>query len=336
MKKILLTGGLGYIGSHVAIELIQKGFDPVILDDLSNSELFVLDKLQELSAREIKLEKGDIRDFDFLTTLFSTYHIEGIIHLAAKKAVAESVREPLLYYDVNVLGLVNLLKVIKKAGVKRFIFSSSCTVYGHPHRFPVTEQTPFGDTPSPYGKSKQICEQMLQDVSSQVDFKVVSLRYFNPVGAHETAKIGELPKGIPNNLVPYITQTAAGWREELSIFGDDYQTADGTAIRDYIHVVDLARAHVCALEVEVPKYIALNVGTGKGHSVLEVVHTFQDATGIKLPYKIVDRRPGDVPEIYGDTRFANTILGWKADKGLSEMLVDSWNWQQTLPEKAID
>lgn len=336
MKKILLTGGLGYIGSHVAVELIQKGFEPIILDDLSNSEPFVLDQLQELSGRAIKLEKGDIRDLDFLTDLFAKYEVNGIVHLAAKKAVAESVREPLLYYDVNVLGLVNLLKVIKNSNVKRLIFSSSCTVYGHPDSFPVTEQTPFGNTPSPYGKSKQICEQILEDVSSQVDFKVVSLRYFNPVGAHETAKIGELPKGVPNNLVPFITQTAAGWRRELSIFGNDYGTADGTAIRDYIHVVDLAKAHVRALEVELPDYIALNVGTGKGHSVLEVVNTFKEATGVKLPYRIVDRRPGDVPEIYGDTEFANSILGWKAEKSLSEMLVDSWNWQKTLPEKAID
>jgi len=237
------------------------------------------------------------------------------------------VQEPLLYYDVNVSGLICLLKAIKNHAISKIIFSSSCTVYGNPEKFPVTEQTPFGNTPSPYGKTKQICEQILQDVASATALDVVSLRYFNPVGAHSSARIGELPKGIPNNLVPFITQTAAGLRDELSVFGGDYDTPDGTAIRDYIHVVDLAKAHVRALESNLDKYSALNVGTGKGYSVLEVVNTFQEVTGVKLPFKVMGRREGDIPVIYGDTRYANDKLGWKADKGLSEMLVDAWNWQ---------
>jgi len=327
MKKILLTGGLGYIGSHVAVELAAKDFEIVILDDLSNSELFVLDRLKELTGKHITFEHGDLRDYDFISGVLSKHDIEGVIHFAAKKAVGESVQEPLLYYDVNVSGLICLLKAIKNHAISKIIFSSSCTVYGNPEKFPVTEQTPFGNTPSPYGKTKQICEQILQDVASATALDVVSLRYFNPVGAHSSARIGELPKGIPNNLVPFITQTAAGLRDELSVFGGDYDTPDGTAIRDYIHVVDLAKAHVRALESNLDKYSALNVGTGKGYSVLEVVNTFQEVTGVKLPFKVMGRREGDIPVIYGDTRYANDKLGWKADKGLSEMLVDAWNWQ---------
>ncbi len=330
MKKILLTGGLGYIGSHVAVELIDKGFEVIILDDLSNSELFVLDRIKEITGKDIIFEKGDIRDYDFLYHLLSRYNIEGVIHFAAKKAVGESVQKPLLYYDINVSGLICLLKALGDHSIKKLIFSSSCTVYGSPDSFPVTEQTPFGDTPSPYGKTKQMCEQILEDASLIADYDIVSLRYFNPVGAHPTGKIGELPKGVPNNLVPFITQTAAGLRDELSIFGSDYNTPDGTAIRDYIHVVDLARAHVRALEANLGKYVALNVGTGKGHSVLEVVKTFQEVTGVNLPFKIVDRREGDIPEIFGDTNFANHKIGWKAEKGLAEMLKDAWRWQKSL------
>lgn len=334
MKKILLTGGLGYIGSHVVVELMSRGFEVVIVDDLSNSELFVLDHLNELLKGEVILEVGDIRDRDFMVGVFSKHRIDAVIHLAAKKAVGESMSMPLLYYDVNVSGLTNLLKVIEEYPIKKFIFSSSCTVYGAPERLPVNEETPFGHTPSPYGKTKQMCEGILKDVSPQVGFDTVSLRYFNPVGAHHSAKIGELPKGIPNNLVPFITQAAAGLRKELSVFGGDYDTPDGTAIRDYIHVVDLAIAHVRALEVELDKYIALNIGTGNGHSVLEVIHTFQEVTGEKLPYKIVDRRGGDVASIFGDASFANEKLGWKAEKGLSQMMEDAWKWQQSLSKLA--
>lgn len=328
MKKVLLTGGLGYIGSHVAVELVDKDFEIVILDDLSNSELFVLDRLKELTGQDIAFEKGNIRNYHFVNDVLAKHNIEGVIHLAAKKAVGESVQEPLLYYDINVSGLICLLKAIENHKISKIVFSSSCTVYGDPVKFPVTEQTPFGNTPSPYGKTKQICEQILQDVADATSLDVVSLRYFNPVGAHSSARIGELPKGVPNNLVPFITQTAAGLRNELSIFGHDYETPDGTAIRDYIHVVDLAKAHVRALESDLGKYSALNVGTGKGYSVLEVVNTFQEVTGVKLPFKMMDKRVGDIPVIYGDTQCANDKMGWKADKGLSEMLIDAWNWQK--------
>lgn len=327
MKKILLTGGLGYIGSHVAVELAESGYEIVIVDDLSNSELFVLDRIKELAGKDILFEQGDIRDVDFLDKVFSKYEIIDIIHFAAKKAVGESMEKPLLYYDVNVNGLINLLKSIEKHPINKFIFSSSCTVYGTPEKLPVTEQTPFGNTPSPYGKTKQMCEQILEPVSRASNFQLVSLRYFNPVGAHESAKIGELPKGVPNNLVPFITQTAAGIRDELKVFGDDYDTLDGSAIRDYIHVVDLAKAHVRALNIQSEECLALNVGTGKGHSVLEVVNTFIEVTGVDLPYKIVGRREGDVPVIHGDTSYANHILDWKAQLGLKDMLRDAWEWE---------
>jgi UDP-glucose 4-epimerase len=330
MKKILLTGGLGYIGSHVVVELAAQGFEVIIMDDLSNSELFVLDRLKELTGKEITFEKGDIRDHQFLDDLFSKHKIDGVIHFAAKKAVGESVKEPLLYYDVNVSGLNCLLKVIKNHSIKKLIFSSSCTIYGSPERFPVTEHTPFGNTPSPYGKTKQMCEQVLKDISVTAKYDIVSLRYFNPVGAHSSGRIGELPKGVPNNLVPFITQTAAGLRDELQVFGGNYDTPDGTAVRDYIHVVDLAKAHVSALKASLEKYIALNVGTGRGYSVLEVVNTFQELIKENLSFKIVERREGDIQEIYGDTKLANEKLGWKAEKGLAEMLKDAWNWQKSL------
>lgn len=330
MSKILLTGGLGYIGSHVALELANKNHQVVIVDDLSNSELFVLDRLKELTGKEILFEQGDVGDFNFLSDVFNKYDIQGVIHFAAKKAVGESVNEPLLYYDVNVSGLINLLKVLEPHSIEKFIFSSSCTVYGTPENFPVTEKTPFGNTPSPYGKTKQMCEHILNDVSNRCNYNIVSLRYFNPVGAHSSARIGELPKGVPNNLVPFITQTAKGIREKLTVFGGDYNTPDGTAIRDYIHVVDLAKAHVSALEATLDKYVALNVGTGRGYSVLEVVTAFQEVTKVNLPFVIEGRREGDIPEIYGDTQFANEKLSWKAEKSLEDMLIDAWNWQMTL------
>lgn len=330
MKNILLTGGLGYIGSHVAVELSAMGFNVIIVDDLSNSELFVLDRIKKLTNKDIIFVQGDIRDENFLDSIFKKNNVDGIIHFAAKKAVGESVDKPLLYYDVNVSGLINLLKVVKRYTIEKFIFSSSCTVYGNPDQLPVTETTPFGETPSPYGKTKQMCERILQDFSKDADFSIVSLRYFNPVGAHDSALIGELPKGVPNNLVPFITQTAAGFRESISIFGGDYNTADGTAIRDYIHVVDLAKAHVYSLKSNLEKYIALNIGTGRGYSVLEVVTTFEKVTGVKLPYSIVGRRSGDIPMIYGDTTLANEKLNWKAEQGLDEMLIDAWNWQQRI------
>ena len=330
MSKVLLTGGLGYIGSHVAVELVANGYEPVILDDLSNSELFVLDRLKELTDQDIPFEQGDIRDLPFLNTVFGKYDVSNVIHFAAKKAVGESVQLPLLYFDVNVNGLINLLKLVERSSIQNFIFSSSCTVYGIPEKLPVTESTPFGDTPSPYGKTKQMCEEILKAVSRNVEFQTVALRYFNPVGAHDSALIGELPKGVPNNLLPFITQTAAGLRDKLSVFGGDYDTPDGTAVRDYIHVVDLARAHVKALEVGASEYLALNVGTGQGHSVLEVVNAFMDVTEEKLPYQIMGRREGDVPMIYGETSLSNEVLGWKADHSLQDMVRDAWNWQKNL------
>jgi len=330
MKTILLTGGLGYIGSHVAVELTAKGYDIVLIDDLSNSELFVLDRLKELTGIDIQFEKGDIRDVGFLDKIFTTYPIDGIIHFAAKKAVGESVEKPLLYYDVNVSGLVNLLEVAEKYNIQKLVFSSSCTVYGQPDSLPVKEDTPFGDTPAPYGKTKQMCEHILMDYAATSKYPIVSLRYFNPVGAHHTSKIGELPRGIPNNLVPFITQTAAGLRDELQVFGDDYDTTDGSAIRDYIHVVDLAKAHVKALDVDTGNYNVFNLGTGTGYSVLEVLNTFQDVNGVNVPYKIAPRRSGDIAQIFGDPTKANKELGWKAELGLEEMMRDAWNWQKSL------
>ena len=331
MKTVLLTGGLGYIGSHVAVELISAGYTPVIFDDLSNSELFVLDNLRELTGTQIPFIEGDIRDAESLSEVFRDYTIEGVIHFAAKKAVGESMEIPLEYYDVNVYGLLNLLNVLSEFELQKLVFSSSCTVYGLPDKLPVTEQTPFGNTPSPYGKTKQICEEILKSVSPKSQYPITSLRYFNPVGAHPTGLIGELPKGVPNNLVPFVTQTAAGIRNELKVFGGDYNTSDGTAIRDYIHVVDLAKAHVKALEMNQEAYEALNVGTGKGYSVLEVVKSFIEVSGVELAYKVVDRREGDVEVIYGDTSYANEKLGWKAELGLKEMLKDAWRWQQSIP-----
>ncbi|MEQ9299970.1 MAG: UDP-glucose 4-epimerase GalE [Cyclobacteriaceae bacterium] len=330
MKKVLLTGGLGYIGSHVAVELIQQGYDIVIIDDLSNSEYSVLERLSELTGTEIYFESGDLRDDTFLSGVFQRYKIDSVIHLAAKKAVGESVHKPLHYYDVNVSGLVNLLKVLEDHPVKKFIFSSSCTVYGQPKLLPVTESTPFGDTPSPYGKTKQMCEHILESVAKVAKYQVVSLRYFNPVGAHHSGKIGELPKGVPNNLVPFITQAGARLRDELKVYGGDYDTADGTAIRDYIHVVDLAKAHVKALKLDMGAHIALNLGTGQGYSVLEVIQAFEEVADLKLNYLIVDRRAGDLPEIYGDPSLAYKKLRWKAELGLTDMMRDAWRWQQSL------
>ena len=268
-----------------------------------------------------------------MTDLFKKNDFESVIHFAAKKAVGESMQKPLDYYESNVYGLINLLKVISKFKVRRIVFSSSCTVYGTPATLPVTEDTPFGETPSPYGKTKQMCEQILKDYSMVSNLQVTSLRYFNPVGAHESALIGELPSGIPANLVPFITQTAAGLRDRLLVYGSDYETPDGTAIRDYIHVVDLAAAHASALDVDQNNnFDAFNIGTGRGYSVLEVIKTFEQVSGVTLKYEIVGRREGDVPVIFGDSARASKALNWKAEKGLSDMLRDAWSWQEQLVE----
>ncbi len=337
-KKILLTGGTGFIGSHTAVELINSGFEVVIVDDLSNSRIEVLDNIEQITGKRPHFVKLDLRDFGAIQNVFQNHQIESVIHFAAKKAVGESVEKPGLYYDVNINSLLNLLKLMVDFDVSGIIFSSSCTVYGQPEVLPVTESTPFQPAESPYGNTKQICEEILRDSCNANDhLKVISLRYFNPVGAHESSLIGELPIGVPDNLVPFITQTAAGLRPELKVFGGDYDTPDGTAIRDYIHVVDLAKAHVVALDrsindLQKSNYEFFNVGTGHGSSVLDVIKSFEKSTGEKLNYNITGRRSGDIEKIFADTSFANRELGWKAEKGLDDMMASAWEWQLQVPK----
>ncbi|NQZ77775.1 MAG: UDP-glucose 4-epimerase GalE [Ekhidna sp.] len=337
MKNILVTGGLGFIGSHTVVELCDQGYNPVIVDNLSNSKIEVHDRIDRIASKSVSFEEGDLRDKAFTERVFDKFKFEGVIHFAASKAVGESVEKPLLYYENNLTSLVNILEQAKRHETSNFIFSSSCTVYGQPDRLPVDESFPKLPAESPYGNTKQIGEEIIQDFcKANSAFKAISLRYFNPVGAHESAMIGELPLGVPANLVPFITQTAAGIRSQLSIFGGDYNTPDGTCIRDYIHVVDLAKAHVLALEYSSRmnlNYDFFNVGTGKGCSVLDVIKAFESASGEKLNYKIVDRRPGDIEKIYADTNKVNQLLGWKAEKGLNEMMKSAWEWQKKL---AID
>lgn len=334
MKNILVTGGLGFIGSHTVIELINIGYNPIIVDNLSNSRIEVKERLEQITHHSMSFDEGDLVDLDFCEYLFGKYEFDGIIHFAASKAVGESVEQPLKYYENNLTSLVNLLKLSSKYSVSNFIFSSSCTVYGQPDTLPVDESFPKLPAESPYGNTKQIGEEIIEDFcKSKNDFKAISLRYFNPVGAHESALIGELPLGVPNNLVPFITQTAAGIREKLNVFGGDYDTPDGTCIRDYIHVVDLAKAHIAALEYSSnmdKNYDFFNVGTGNGQSVLEVIETFQKVSGKKLNYQIVARRSGDIEKIYADTAKVNRVLGWKAEKDLNEMMKSSWEWQKKL------
>lgn len=337
MKKILVTGGTGYIGSHTVVELIAQGFEVLIVDDLSNSDIKVLEGVQQITGQKPTFVKLDLRDKAEIESLLKQHSdIAAVIHFAAKKAVGESVDKPLLYYQVNVGGLINLMEALSVIPEMAFVFSSSCTVYGQPDKLPVSEQAPVQAAESPYGNTKQICEEVLQDycrVNSK--FKAISLRYFNPVGAHESAKIGELPLGVPNNLVPYITQTAVGLRKQLQVFGNDYPTADGTAIRDYIHVVDLAKAHVISLqrmlsEKQKTNYEYFNLGTGSGYSVLEVINAFEKVSGVKLNYAFAPRRAGDIVQIYADTRLASEELGWRAALGLEDMMASAWKWQQTL------
>ncbi|UBM58452.1 UDP-glucose 4-epimerase GalE [Marinilongibacter aquaticus] len=336
--NILVTGGAGFIGSHTVVELENAGFRPIILDDFSNSEKSVLDGLKNILGHDVECIEGNCNDTEVLRSVFASHKIDGVIHFAAAKAVGESVENPLKYYDLNVGSLIKLIRTMEEFGVKKMVFSSSCTVYGEPDEIPVTESTPRKPANSPYGNTKTICEDILRDtVLSGRNAQFVALRYFNPIGAHETAEIGELPSGVPSNLVPYITQTAAGLRNELTIFGDDYDTIDGTNIRDFIHVVDLAKAHVLALkfleEKEEAYYDVFNIGTGKGNSVKELVDTFEEVNGVKLNYKIGPRRPGDTIKIYGDVNKSQDILGWKAEKTLAEALKDAWRWQQKLAER---
>ncbi|MDO9614680.1 MAG: UDP-glucose 4-epimerase GalE [Bacteroidota bacterium] len=337
MKQILVTGGTGYIGSHTAVELQNSGFEVIIVDNLSNSSLEVLDGIEKISGIRPAFEQFDLVEADKVDAFFAKYpNIEAIIHFAASKAVGESVEKPLLYYRNNLVSLINLLECQLKYGISNIVFSSSCTVYGQPDELPVTENTPRKDAESPYGNTKKVNEDILKDtIAANPQIKGIALRYFNPVGAHPSALIGELPLGMPANLVPFITQTAAGLRGELKVFGNDYDTIDGSAVRDYINVVDLAKAHVIAVERLIYNknetgYEIFNLGTGQGVSVLEMVHAFQMATAVKLNYKIVDRRPGDIEKIWADTTLANEELGWKAETGLEETLLSAWNWEKRV------
>lgn len=337
IKKILVTGGTGYIGSHTVVELQESHYDVVIVDDLSNSSVDVLESIEKITGKKPAFEKFDLSDRNKTDDFFRRNPgIEAIIHFAASKAVGESVEKPLLYYRNNLVSMINLLECQLKYGVRHMVFSSSCTVYGQPEKLPVTEDTPRKDAESPYGNTKRVNEDILRDtIAANPQLRGIALRYFNPIGAHPSALIGELPLGVPQNLVPFITQTAAGIREELKVFGDDYNTADGSAIRDYINVVDLAKAHVVAIERLLQgknreSYEVFNLGTGTGVSVLEMVKGFENATGVKLNYKIVGRRAGDIEKIWADTTFANQELGWKAEKGLEETLRSAWEWEKRI------
>lgn len=336
MAKILVTGGAGYIGSHTVVELQQSGYEVVIVDNLSNSHASVVDNIRKITGIKPVFEILDLKDDKGTDDFFGRHaDINGIIHFAAYKAVGESVAEPLKYYENNISSLVNILKAMKKYRLNNLVFSSSCTVYGQPDILPVTENAPVKKAMSPYGHTKQISEDIINNVCGVNPICGILLRYFNPIGAHESALIGELPIGIPNNLVPFITQTAVGIRAYLSVFGDDYNTPDGTAIRDYIHVVDLAKAHVAAVNRLVKgnnkKTVEIfNLGNGIGFSVLEVIRSFEKMSGVKLNYKIVARRPGDVEKVYANTAFANTELGWKAEKNLDDMTLSAWKWELAL------
>lgn len=336
MQKVLVTGGLGYIGSHTVVELQNAGFEVVIIDNLSNSSMEVLDGIIEITGKTPLFEKIDLRQKSEVIQFFEKHQdISGIIHFAASKAVGESVENPLLYYENNLSTLIYLLQACNNYTIKNFIFSSSCTVYGEPDKLPIDESAPIKKATSPYGNTKQISEEILNDSCKVSNLKSIALRYFNPIGAHDSSKIGELPLGIPQNLVPFITQTAAGLRDQLSVFGDDYPTKDGSCIRDYIHVVDLAKAHVVALERLLKnrnsnQFETFNIGTGKGSSVLEVVNAFEKITHQKLNYKIVDRRVGDVISVYADTKKANEVLGWKAENSMEDSLLSSWNWEKKV------
>ena len=343
-KRILVTGGTGFIGSHTTVELQQAGYEVIIVDNLSNSNEEVLDGIEGITGIRPAFEKVDCTDLPALEGVFQKYPgIEGIIHFAASKAVGESVMLPLKYYYNNTVSLMNLLKIMPEYKVKGIIFSSSCTVYGQPdpEHLPVTENAPRKKAESPYGNTKKICEDIITDYcNSGVPVNAILLRYFNPIGAHPTALIGELPNGVPNNLIPYITQTAIGIRECLSVFGDDYQTPDGSCIRDFIYVVDLAKAHVAAMERILAgkndeKVETFNVGTGTGVSVHELINTVEKCTGVKLNYKIAGRRAGDIEKVWGNVDKANNVLGWKAVHTLEDSLSSAWKWQQRLREKGI-
>ena len=334
--KVLVTGGLGYIGSHTVVALLEKGYEVVIIDNLLNTHLEVLDSIKAITNKKPTFFNLDLRIKSQVESFFEAHqNIEGLIHFAASKAVGESVANPLFYYENNLSSLVYVLQCMLKQTQPKMIFSSSCTVYGEAKDLPISEEAPVKTPNSPYGNTKQIGEEIITDAAKVSELQAILLRYFNPIGAHPSALIGELPLGVPQNLVPFISQTAAGLRDSLLVYGDDYNTSDGTGVRDYIHVMDLAEAHVIALERLLngkndESVECFNLGTGKGSSVLEVIRTFEAVNDLKLPYKIVDRRPGDVAAAYADTQKANSILGWKAHRTLAEALKDTWAWQQSL------
>jgi UDP-glucose 4-epimerase len=338
----LVTGGTGYIGSHTVVELQNSGYDVIIVDNLSNSSADVVDNIEKVSGTRPAFEKVDCLDYEAMDAVFSKYQgIKAIIHFAAFKAVGESVQQPLKYYRNNLISLVNLLELMPKHGVDGIVFSSSCTVYGQPDVLPVTENAPIKKAESPYGNTKQINEEIIRDtVTSGAPINAILLRYFNPIGAHPTALLGELPNGVPQNLVPYLTQTAIGIREQLSVFGDDYNTPDGSCIRDFINVVDLAKAHVVAIDrmlggKQKEKVEVFNIGTGRGASVLELINAFEKATGVKLNYKIVGRRAGDIEKVWANPEYANKELGWKSETSLEDTLLSAWKWQLKLRERGI-
>jgi UDP-glucose 4-epimerase len=340
MKKVLVTGGTGYIGSHTAVELINDGFDVIIIDNLSNSDISVLDGIERITGYRPEFYQIDLKDKEKISRFFEeNQSFDSIIHFAAYKAVGESTEKPLKYYRNNLLSTLHLLEQMEENNVSHIVFSSSCTVYGQPDKLPVDESAPVKKPLSPYGSTKQTSERMIEDAAvANEHVKGISLRYFNPIGAHPSALIGEKPEGIPDNLLPFITQTALGIREELKVFGDDYNTPDGTAIRDYINVVDLAKAHVKAIRrlqenKNKSDYEFFNVGTGRGNSVMEIIKAFERATGQRIKYKITGRRPGDVEQVYADTRYANEELGWKAEATLEETLRSAWNWEKYARNK---
>ncbi|MCP9747697.1 UDP-glucose 4-epimerase GalE [Lacihabitans sp. CS3-21] len=333
--NVLVTGGAGFIGSHTVVELVNAGFSPVIIDNLNNSSESVLTGLKNIIGFDVPFYKADCNDFEVVKDIIVKHKIEGIIHFAAYKAVGESVEKPIKYYKNNIGSLVNILEVMQVTKVKNLVFSSSCTVYGQPDHIPVTEDTPKKKAESPYGNTKAIAEDILEDViKSGEQMSIISLRYFNPIGAHPSAEIGELPNGVPSNLIPFVTQTAIGKRNKLVVFGSDYNTVDGSNVRDFIHVVDLAKAHVSALNLlkgkETAFYDVFNLGTGTGNSVLEIIKTFEEVNNLKLNYEIGPRRSGDVEKIYGDVEKASKILNWKTEKSLEESLKDAWTWELKL------
>jgi UDP-glucose 4-epimerase len=341
MSKILVTGGTGYIGSHTTVELQKEGFEVVIVDNLSNSNIDVLNGIEKITGIRPAFENIDCVDYVSMDRMFEKYQdIDAIIHFAANKAVGESVEKPLMYYRNNLVSLINILQLMPIHKVKSMVFSSSCTVYGQPDILPVTEQAPIKLAQSPYGNTKQIGEEIIHDtLAANADLQSIILRYFNPIGAHASAEIGELPNGVPNNLLPFVTQTAIGMRKQLSVFGNDYNTPDGSCVRDYIHVVDLAKAHVIAVKRLLEKNTiaqieTFNLGTGRGLSVLEIIETFMKVTGVDVPYKIVGRRSGDVEKVWADPSYANNVLGWTAAETVEETLRSAWAWEQNLAKRA--